>query len=435
MSIISPTSWSADTAELASLDDFIRALDAEISASGESAAVAVLVLSLRRTDRIAALTLPEYAGQVRQCFLERIQAVLRDKDKLVFVSEDECWLMLPQLTSEALAILAVHRLLNELSKPLKVAAQTIFFNPSIGIACAPMHGNSAVSLLRVADSAQKSAQRDNEKFLMPQARAGQSVMPDNLLVVLEEVLDANRLTMRYQPKVDLHSNRVVSVEALVRWPSDHPLTIETTLLIDIAERCGLIELLTMRVFNQVLHEVVNWRSAGMEMLVWVNLSARLLSHEQLPKILARILSIWDVPASSIGLEITESALIHDIEHTTNLLFELKDMGFHLSIDDFGTGYSSLAYLRRFPIDELKIDRMFIHGMTDSVQDKQIVQSIIGLAHNFGLPVVAEGVEDEKTLTALELLGCDQIQGFWFAKPMLGDQLMRWCNEFHGKAKR
>jgi EAL domain-containing protein (putative c-di-GMP-specific phosphodiesterase class I) len=236
--------------------------------------------------------------------------------------------------------------------------------------------------------------------------------------------------MRYQPKVALRERKVVSVEALVRWPFDHALQVETTMLIDTAERYGLIELLTMRVLNKVLAQYVAWKNDGLDILIWVNLSARLLSHEQLPQVLARALAIWGVPASSIGLEITESALIHDIEHTTNLLFELKAMGFHLSIDDFGTGYSSLAYLRRFPIDELKIDRMFIHGMTESIQDEQIVQSIIGLAHNFGLPVVAEGVEEERTLKALEELGCDQIQGYLFARPMPGDQLIAWCRDFY-----
>ena len=136
--------------------------------------------------------------------------------------------------------------------------------------------------------------------------------------------------------------------------------------------------------------------------------------------------------SNIGLEITESALIMDVGQTTEVLFELKKLGFRLSIDDFGTGYSSFAYLRRFPIDELKIDKMFVQGMIDSIQDRQIVKSMIDLAHNFGLPVVAEGVEDENTLLALKALGCEQIQGFYFAKPMPAEELLTWVAEFHQK---
>lgn len=416
--------------ELSCLDAFIERLDDEVGAASATASVAVLVLSLRRSDRIHALMHPDYALAARQSFFDRVQNILRDKDQFVFVSEDECWFILPQLSSEALAILATHRLLNALSKPLKVDAHTIFFSPCIGVACAPMHGQSAMSLLRAADSAQQKARRDNHPFLLAEARHGHGNMQADLQTALEQVLDSNQLNMCYQPKVDLRSRRVVSVEALVRWPTEHALAVATNILIDTAERCGLIEMLTMRVFNQVLAQQVAWKNAGMEMLVWVNLSAHLLSHEQLPKILSRALDIWGIPAAAIGLEITESALINDIEHTTDLLFELKDLGFHLSIDDFGTGYSSLAYLRRFPIDELKIDRMFIHGMTESIQDKQIVQSIIGLAHNFGLPVVAEGVEQENTLDALEQMGCDQIQGYLFAKPMPGEALIDWCHNFH-----
>lgn len=425
-----PTLPSIPSCEFSNLDAFISALEDEIRASSNSASVAVLSLSLRRSDRIAAVLTPNYARQSRREFLARIQPLLRDKDKYVFINEDECWFMLPQLASEALAILAVHRLLNALSTPLKVDAQTVFFNPTIGIACAPMHGLTSMAILRAADTAQKNASRDNHKFILAESQQDRGGLPEDILIALEEVLDSNRLEMRYQPKVDVRTRKVVSVEALVRWPTDHAMPLATTVLIDTAERCGLIELLTMRVFNQVLAQHVAWRNAGLSMLIWVNISAHLLSHEDLPKILARALSIWDVPATSIGLEITESALIHDIEHTTSLLFELKDLGFHLSIDDFGTGYSSLAYLRRFPIDELKIDRMFIHGMTESSADKQIVQSIIGLAHNFGLPVVAEGVEQAHTLAALENMGCDQIQGYFFAKPMPGEALMGWCQNFH-----
>ncbi|AZP11923.1 GGDEF domain-containing protein [Undibacterium parvum] len=427
-----PTLSPSSNCEFSTLDAFIAALEDEIRGASASASVAVLAVSLRRSERIAALLMADYALQTRQEFLKQIQPLLRSKDKYVFVNEDECWFMLPQLASEALGILAVHRLLNALNTPFKIETQTIFFNPTVGIACAPMHGLSAMAILRAADAAQKNARRDNHKFLLAESQQDLSNLPQDLLSAIEEVLDSNRLEMRYQPKVDVRTKTVVSVEALVRWPADHALALATTVLIDTVERCGLIELLTMRVFNQVLAQHVAWRAAGMNMLVWVNLSARLLSHEQLPKILERALSIWNVPASSIGLEITESALIHDIEHTTNLLFELKNLGFHLSIDDFGTGYSSLAYLRRFPIDELKIDRMFIHGMTESSADKQIVQSIIGLGHNFGLPVVAEGVEEAHTLAALEAMGCDQIQGYFFAKPMPGEALIEWCRNFHGK---
>jgi EAL domain-containing protein (putative c-di-GMP-specific phosphodiesterase class I) len=145
------------------------------------------------------------------------------------------------------------------------------------------------------------------------------------------------------------------------------------------------------------------------------------------------MEVWFAEPGSIGLEITESALIRDLDKTVEVLSELKRLGFPLAIDDFGTGYSSFAYLRRFPIDELKIDRVFVDNMTESLQDKQIVQSIIDLAHNFGLPVVAEGVERLETLQALAAMECEQIQGYYFAKPMPAQELLVWYADFHRNA--
>lgn len=418
---------------IGSLDDFMSLLETQIQGADEQHMVAVLVLSLQRSDRLQALLNPHYAHIVRQHLCEALYPSLRTKDRFVFATENECWFLLPDLSSEALAILAGHRLLNVLSAPLKIESQTIFFHPSIGIACAPLHSNTSAEVLRIADQAMKNAQSNNLRFELATIKRDQRNRPDDLPRAIKQVLDDNALEMRYQPKVDLRSKSVKSVEALVRWPAEHAQSVATNVLIDTAEQYGLIEQLTIQVFNKVLQETAAWESQGLQVVVWVNLSARLLALEQLPKVLERLLKVWNMPASSIGLEVTESAFIHDIEHTTALLFELKNLGFRLSIDDFGTGYSSLAYLRRFPIDELKIDRVFVQGMISSKQDKQIVQSIIGLAHNFGLSVVAEGVEQETSLNALRLMGCDEIQGFYFTPAMPGPELIAWCEEFHRRS--
>lgn len=412
------------------LDGFMSMLENEIQHVAEQHLVAVLVLSLQRSDRLQALLNPQYANIVQQHICEALYPSLRAKDRFVFATEDECWFILPNLSSEALAILAGHRLLNVLSAPLKIESHTIFFHPSIGIACAPLHALSATEVLRIADQAMKNAQSNNLRFELATVKRDQRNRPDDLPRAIKQVLDDNALEVRYQPKVDLRSKSIKSVEALVRWPAEHAQSVATNILIDTAEQYGLIEQLTMQVFNKVLQEAASWERQGLHVVVWINLSARLLALEQLPKVLERMLKVWNMPASSIGLEVTESAFIHDIEHTTALLFELKNLGFRLSIDDFGTGYSSLAYLRRFPIDELKIDRVFVQGMISSKQDKQIVQSIIGLAHNFGLSVVAEGVELESGLNVLRLMGCDEIQGFYFAQAMPGEDLINWCEEFH-----
>jgi EAL domain-containing protein (putative c-di-GMP-specific phosphodiesterase class I) len=191
------------------------------------------------------------------------------------------------------------------------------------------------------------------------------------------------------------------------------------------EEFGFIEQLTMQVVNKVMKDISQWKKEGIQALVWINLSAQLLSLSHLPQLLMRSLDVWNIAPAFVGFEITESAFIQDIDNTTAILFQLKECGFRLSIDDFGTGYSSLAYLRKFPLDEIKIDKMFVLGMSNSIQDKQIVQSIISLGHNFGLKVVAEGVEDKTTLDILEQMECDCIQGFLFSFPMPSTEVGPW----------
>lgn len=415
--------------ECVSTAEFYGAIVTALAGCGESSSVALLVVSLRRSDRIAALLADHHSNEMTGQLLARINAILRSKDQFVLVGEDECWLLLPGLSSEALAILAAHRLLAALNSPLIAGKHTVFMRPSIGIACAPLHAQSATSLLRAADIAQQNARAANDLFAMAEVEQGSSSIPADLPKALSHVLASNALQVVYQPKVDIKTQRVASVEALVRWPNDDAQVVPTAILIEAAERAGLIEPLTLYVLNTALREYAIWKSAGLDIRVWVNLSAKLLNQPQLPQRLSQVLSVWGVPSSAIGFEITESALIHDIEQTTELLFELRRLGFHLSIDDFGTGYSSLAYLRRFPIDELKIDRVFVQGMAHSIQDRQIVQSIIDLAHNFDLSVVAEGVELAETLPELLALGCDQVQGFIYAKPMPADALVAWWREF------
>jgi diguanylate cyclase len=411
------------------IEEFYQCLQQELMHADSSHVLALLVVSLRRSDRIANLLNEDSATEFNRELIQRIQTVMRSADKFVLINNDECWLLLPQLPTEPVALLAVHRLLAVLHPPFSHDGHTMFMRPSIGIACAPNHAQSASMLLRAADLAQKNARTENASFAMSEATGDKSQLPADLESELNRVLANNALTVVYQPKIDLRTGYAASVEALVRWPENDNHAVPTVSLVETAERCGLIEALTIHVLNTVLRERKAWMKQSMEIQVWINLSARLLAQKNLPQMLKQILQVWHVPPSAIGFEITESALIHDIEQTAEILFELQQLGFSLTIDDFGTGYSSLAYLRRFPISELKIDRIFVQGMTHSAPDYQIVKSIIELAHNFGLKVVAEGAEEEQTLIELKKLQCDLAQGFIYAKPMAADALTAWWNTF------
>ena len=417
---------------LGTCTEFSMLLQEAIEHASTSQILALAVVNFQRSDRIAALVSVAHAKHLEDRIWQCLKPILRSRDQVVFVSPNECWLMMPGLAAPTLALLAVHRVLAALETPLPIDNGSVYFSPCIGVVCAPMSGLTSLTMLRLADNAQKKALQEHQKFSFLSGDINTNLLPENLPKLVAEVIDANALNVVYQPKVHLATMRVHSVEALVRWPSDHDQYVPVNILIDTVERCGLVEALTLQVLSTVLRESVNWKSIGIDLLIWVNLSAALLSQPHLVATLAHRMNLWMSAPSNIGLEITESALIMDVGQTTEVLFELKKLGFRLSIDDFGTGYSSFAYLRRFPIDELKIDKMFVQGMIDSIQDRQIVKSMIDLAHNFGLPVVAEGVEDENTLLALKALGCEQIQGFYFAKPMPAEELLTWVAEFHQK---
>ena len=195
--------------------------------------------------------------------------------------------------------------------------------------------------------------------------------------------------------------------------------------IDIAEQAGLIGPLTFAVINTVLRDAVQFRRQGVDINLSINLSTKVLSDLEMPDIVQQAMETWDVRPDHLTFEITEGVMIGDIERSLVVLNRLRDMGLRLSIDDFGTGYSSLAYMKRFPVHELKIDQSFVANMLTSRGDRQIVQSVIDLSHNFALQVVAEGVENEETLEALKAMGCDLAQGFLFSRALAYGEFLEW----------
>ena len=415
--------------KIETLEQFILNTQTVLREVVENHVSVILVLKFNRSDRIQAILHKEYAEKCHHDLSEKIKTCLREKDQFVFVSENECWFLLPQLSSEALAVLAVHRILNALSKPLHVKSgdgkNPVFFHPNVGISYSTMPHRDAENLIYIASEAQKFAALNHQQFSIAQHHLDRKIASLEMLKLLQIELDDNNLEVLYQPKIELQHAEPLVVEALVRWPKAHSQSVDTCLLIDMAEEFGLIEQLTMQVINKVMADMSQWKKEGIQPLVWINLSARLFGLSHLPQLLMRSLDIWNISPKSVGFEITENAFIQDIDNTTALLFQLKNCGFSLSIDDFGTGYSSMAYLRKFPIDEIKIDKMFVQGMSVSIQDKQIVQSIISLGHNFGLKVVAEGVEDEITLDMLEQMECDCIQGYLFSYPISSKEIGAW----------
>ncbi len=259
------------------------------------------------------------------------------------------------------------------------------------------------------------------------AEAIESV-PGNLLplreVDLAAALDADRLVLRYQPKIDLRTGAIVGVEALARWLDPHRGWISPERFIAVAESGELIHTLTRRVLRIALADCASWREAGHDLGLSVNLSSRSLSDTELPSQIEEAVRLVGLPPQVLTLEVTETVAMREVDTTMKLLTRLRLRGFSLAIDDFGTGYSSLVELHRMPFSELKIDQSFVGGLDTDPDAAIITRAIVGLGHALGMSVVAEGVEGEAVAQALREMGCDQAQGFHFDRALGSTELLQ-----------
>jgi EAL domain-containing protein (putative c-di-GMP-specific phosphodiesterase class I) len=248
---------------------------------------------------------------------------------------------------------------------------------------------------------------------------------------LRNAVGSGTFLLAYQPLVDIRTQSVVGVEALARWMHDRRGPVSPAEFIPIAEQIGVIRPLTIRLLRQAVDEWHAWKAAGTDIVLGVNVSARHLMSRDFVVEIEDLLRAWPIEPSRLKLEITETTIMADPHHAEDVLGALSALGVRVAIDDFGTGYSSLAYLKRLSVDELKIDRSFVIDMRESESSAVIVRSIVQLAHNLGLTVVAEGVEDYDTMQTLGELGCDMAQGFYLSRPLSAEQVLPWLTEFPG----
>jgi two-component system CheB/CheR fusion protein len=301
--------------------------------------------------------------------------------------------------------------------------QRLHVSASIGISLFPEDGEDSISLLKNADTAMYRAKdrgRNQYQFFADEMKVV-VLQRMTLETGLRMALDNGHLHMVYQPKVDLRSGLVIGAEALLRWCDPILGNVSPTQFIPVAEGCGLIAAVGARVFNLVLQQIAAWQQQGLEVpRIAINVSAHQLRDADFVANLTARLDANGVPAHGISIEITESALMQKIEVVRDKLTKLKDMGTHMSVDDFGTGYSSLAYLRKLPLNELKVDRSFVDGIAFEPDDRSIAKSIIDMAHALGFRVVAEGVETQEQFDILAQDGCDVVQGHLLYRPLAAE---------------
>ena len=395
-------------------------------AATTSVGFAVFFIDLRRSDRTQALAgLPSARAAIDK-ICSRISDMLRPGDRFALYGVDELLLVLPEVDSVGRALLVASRLVHNLQEPMHELAVESRVRPAIGCALFPAHGDDAEALITAADCACRGARALDEGYLIAR-RSEAGTEAATLSRDLETALKGNQLQVWLQPQLDLRSGRFDAAEALIRWPRDEGLPpVSPIATVELAEAHGKMPELTRFVLNTVLRQSALFAQRGIAMRIAVNVSASMLTDVNLPRTVEQALELWDVPPARLTLEVTENTLMHDVERSIGILHQLKHIGTHLSLDDFGTGYSSFAYLRRMPLDELKIDQLFVRNVSvladgsinpQRDDDLRIVRSIIDIAHNFDLQTVAEGVEDAATMDLLQGMGCDVIQGYFTGRPM------------------
>ena len=420
------------------LDGLIRQRRSGASATTTgSAGLAVFFIELRRSDRTQALARLDSARIAMSTVCSRLAEILRPGDRFALNGVDEILLVLPEVDSTGRALLVASRLVHDLKEPMRELATHSRVRPSIGCALFPAHGDDPEEIIAAADRASRAARTSDEGYRIA-VRGERMTEAASLSADLEQALKGNQLQVWLQPQLNLRTGLFDAAEALIRWPrADGLPPVSPITTVELAEAHGLMPELTLFVLNTVLRQSAQFRHRGLDLRIAINLSASMLTDANLPLTVQQALDLWDVPADRLTLEVTENTLMQDIERSLTILHELKQLGTHLSLDDFGTGYSSFAYLRRMPLDELKIDQLFVRNLSvlndGSVNpsregDLRIVRSIIDIAHNFDLHTVAEGVEDAATLDLLKGLGCDVIQGYFTGRPMPIPKVEGWWRE-------
>ena len=389
--------------------------------------MALLLLDLDRFKEVNDTLGHQVGDEVLIEVSKRLRQAIRTSDTIARLGGDEFAALLPAVTDLPNARMVAERIQNSLGTPLAVTGDiNLDVGVSVGIALFPEHAGTPVKLMQCADIAMYAAKRGQLSVaLYDEGKDSHSVRHLTLTGELRRAIEQKKLHFCYQPKIDIASRRVVSVEALARWTHPEFGEVPPDEFVLHAERTGLIDPLSRWCFGAAFAQIKDWQKDGLDLSVAVNLSVRNLLDENLPNLLKDLLESEGVSARSLVLEITESAIMNDPETAMSVIQRLSDMGIRLSIDDFGTGYSSLAYLRRLPVKELKIDQSFVTGMLSNEADMVIVRSTIDLAHNLGLEVVAEGVELPGHVDVLRDLGCDFGQGYHIGRPMRGEVFKEW----------
>ena len=398
------------------------------SSKRKVASFGVILMDLDRFKEVNDALGHDVGDEVLREVGRRLKAAIRAEDTVARLGGDEYVLLIDDLRPQDAALIA-NKILASLDQPFFWQNQSIDLGASLGCSFYPSQCGDANGLLRCADIAMYVAKRSGQGYTLYSPDQEVTSRDDlSLKSELREAIQKDQLCLYYQPQIEHRHQRIVGLEALVRWNHPQRGFLTPDAFIPLAEEAGLIGPLTLWVLKSALTQQAVLHKRGHLLNMAVNLSARNLHDMELPASIHRLLMESGVNPKHLTLEITESAVMSNPNDGLTILTELDRMGVKLAIDDFGTGYSSLAYLKRLPVDELKIDKSFVTDMEVNENDAVIVRSTIDLAHNLGLKVTAEGVETQDVWDLLSILGCDQSQGYYMGSPMSVKKLDAWLGE-------
>ncbi|HLY57055.1 MAG TPA: EAL domain-containing protein [Stellaceae bacterium] len=393
----------------------------------EEAPSVLLIIGLVRLQEIVNTVGRDIADRLMQEAGRRLTSLA--PDLIVACVSDSAFAVFVIGLDRTGAVEMAERIVEAFEKPYQERHLAIDATAAVGVALAPEHGSEPGLLLQHGTAALSAAYSASNRIAVYDPDADPR-RPEHLslMVDLREAVERKELSLHYQPKLELATGKISGVEALVRWHHEFRGLVPPDLFIPLAEETGNIQRLTRWALATGIAQTARWLNRGLALRVSVNLSVRDLADPQLPRRVTSLLMSHDVPAESLMLEVTESAIMGEPDTAIAVLNQLADQGIALSIDDFGIGQSSLAYLRRLPVRELKIDKSFVQDLVKSTGDQKIVQSVIELGHRLGYKVTAEGVENEDSLIGLGVLACDYAQGYHIAKPLSRDQMERFFTD-------
>jgi diguanylate cyclase (GGDEF)-like protein len=401
----------------------------------QSPRIACLIIHINGLKNINSTMGYKYGDVILNTFISRLDDILNTEDVTARIGDSKFGVLLMNVMNSGHATLAANKILMMLEQPFRIDDQDMKIKVSMGIALYPEHASNTNQLVIRSEAALDQARLLRKHYsVYSKEQDHQQQYSIALENELEHAIQSDELIMHFQPQISLHDQQIHGMEALVRW--NHPVhgRIPPDYFIRLAEQSELIVPLTLWTVNTSLRHCKPDANLNKPFKLSINLSAALLHDADLATLILEALQIWGVNPGNLVLEVTESAVMIDPEKSLDTLTELHEAGIAISIDDFGTGHSSLAYLKQLPVSELKIDKTFVINMNENKDDEKIVRSIIDLAHNFDMKVVAEGIETQHTLNALIDMDCDIGQGYYIARPMSKEKAQPWIMDKLGPYK-